>query len=71
MILSWSVRSPLTRPASFERGAFLSVAARPAALRAMRAYVEEVQRLGDVAPWQAEELMARWQEGVAVDLVAP
>ena len=54
-----------------ERAAFLSVAARPAALRAMRAYVEEAERLGDVAPWQAEELMARWQEGVAVDLVAP
>jgi enoyl-CoA hydratase len=54
-----------------ERAAFLSVAARPAALRAMRAYIEEVERLGDVAPWQAEELMARWQEGVAVDLVAP
>jgi enoyl-CoA hydratase len=53
-----------------ERAGFLSVAARPAALRAMRAYVEEVGRLDDAAPWQADELMARWQEGEAVDLVA-
>jgi hypothetical protein len=35
----------------------------------MRAYVEELERLGDVAPWQAEDVMARWQEGTAVDLV--
>ena len=53
-----------------ERAAFLSVAARPAALRAMRAYVEELERLGDVAPWQSEDVMARWQEGTAVDLTA-
>ncbi len=54
-----------------ERAAFLSVTARPAAVRAMRAYVEELERLGDVAPWQDDEVMARWQEGTAVDLVAP
>jgi enoyl-CoA hydratase/carnithine racemase len=52
-----------------ERAAFLSVTARPPALRAMRAYVEELERLGDAAPWQAEDVMARWQEGTAVDLV--
>ncbi len=54
-----------------ERAAFLSVTARPPALRAMRAYVEELERLGDAAPWQTDELMARWREGLAVDLVAP
>ena len=52
-----------------ERAEFLSVAARPAAIRAMRAYVEEVERLGDIAPWQAEDVMRPWQEGTAVDLV--
>jgi enoyl-CoA hydratase len=53
-----------------ERTGFLSVAARPAALRAMKAYVEDVERLGDAAPWQAEERMRPWQEGTAVDLVS-
>jgi enoyl-CoA hydratase/carnithine racemase len=53
-----------------ERAAFLSVTARPPALRAMRAYVEELERLGDAAPWQTDEVMARWQEGVAVDLTS-
>ena len=61
---------PLDGGLHTERAAFLSVTARPPALRAMRAYVEELERLGDAAPWQADELMARWQEGVAVDLVA-
>ena len=27
----------------------------------MRAYVEELERLGDAAPWQTDDLMARWQ----------
>jgi enoyl-CoA hydratase/carnithine racemase len=52
-----------------ERAAFMSVAARPAAVRAMRAYVEEVERLDDTVPFADEERMARWQEGVAVDLI--
>jgi enoyl-CoA hydratase len=60
---------PLGEGLHLERAGFLSVAARPPALRAMKAYVEEVERLGDAAPWQAEELMARWQDGTAVDLV--
>jgi enoyl-CoA hydratase len=61
---------PLADGMAAERSAFLSVAARPAARKAMRAYVEEVERLGDAAPWQAEELMARWRDGTAVDLVS-
>jgi enoyl-CoA hydratase len=61
---------PLDAGLHTERAAFLSVTARPPALRAMRAYVEELERIGDAAPWQTDELMARWQEGVAVDLTA-
>jgi enoyl-CoA hydratase len=53
-----------------ERAAFLSVTARPAAVRAMRAYVEEVEGLDDAVPFAVEELMGRWQEGTAVDLTA-
>ena len=62
---------PLDSGLHTERAAFMSVAARPAAVRAMRAYVEELESLGDAAPWQTDEIMARWQEGVAVDLTAP
>jgi hypothetical protein len=34
----------------------------------MRAYLDELERLGDSAPWEAEERMAPWQDGTAVDL---
>jgi hypothetical protein len=34
----------------------------------MQAYVEQVRRLGDIAPWQARETMEAWQEGTEVDL---
>jgi enoyl-CoA hydratase len=60
---------PLAEGLHVERAAFLSVAARPEALRAMRAYAEQVERLGEMAPWQAEEEMRPWQDGTAVDLV--
>jgi enoyl-CoA hydratase len=60
---------PLAEGLHVERAAFLSVAARPEALRAMRAYAEQVERLGELAPWQAEEEMRLWQDGTAVDLV--
>jgi enoyl-CoA hydratase len=53
-----------------ERAGFLSVAGRPAALRAMRAYVEEVEELGEIAPWQVPDAMTRWQNGTAADLVS-
>jgi enoyl-CoA hydratase/carnithine racemase len=52
-----------------ERAEFLAAASTPAARRAMTSYSEEVERLGDVAPWQAEDAMARWQDGTAVDMV--
>jgi enoyl-CoA hydratase/carnithine racemase len=62
---------PLADGLHVERAAFLSVAGRPAALRAMRAYVEEIESRGDVAPWQVAEAMQRWQAGTAADLVSP
>ena len=53
-----------------ERAGFLSVTARPAALRAMKAYADDVEQMGDAAPWQAEDRMRPWQEGTAVDLIS-
>ena len=61
---------PLSEGLHNERTAFMSVAARPAAIRAMRAYVDELARLGDLAPGDVPEVMSRYQEGTAVDLVA-
>jgi enoyl-CoA hydratase len=61
---------PLPEGLHLERGAFLSVAARPQALRAMRRYADEVERLGDVAPWQVQEVMDAWQAGTAADLIS-
>jgi enoyl-CoA hydratase len=60
---------PLTEGLHIERAGFLATASTPAARRAMQTYAEEVERLGDVAPWQAETAMERWQQGEAVDLV--
>jgi enoyl-CoA hydratase len=51
-----------------ERTGFLSNAARPAALRAMRAYIEELEERGE-PPWRDDEAIARWQDGTAADLV--
>ena len=61
---------PLADGLHLERAAFLSVTARPGAVRAMRAYVEEVERSDRLAPWQDPEVLGRWQDGTAVDLVA-
>ena len=51
-----------------ERAGFMSVTAAPAALRAMRAYVEEVEERGS-APFGDEEAIRRWLDGSAVDLI--
>jgi enoyl-CoA hydratase/carnithine racemase len=52
-----------------ERAEFLSVTAAPAGLRAMRSYVEELERRGE--PGIAdEEARSAWLEGTAVDLTA-
>ena len=42
----------------------------PRRRRALAAYVEEVGRLENGAPWQTGDLMARWQDGTAVDMVS-
>ena len=61
---------PLDGGLHTERAAFLSVTARPAAMQAMRAYVDEVEQLDDAVPFAVDERMTRWQDGVAVDLIA-
>jgi enoyl-CoA hydratase len=61
---------PLTEGLHIERAQFLATASTEAAKRAMQSYAEEVERLGDVAPWQIEQVMERWQDGTAVDMVA-
>jgi enoyl-CoA hydratase/carnithine racemase len=60
---------PLPEGLHMERAAFLSLSARQEALRAMQVYLDQLERAGDAAPWGAEEQMAPWQEGTAVDLV--
>jgi enoyl-CoA hydratase len=60
---------PLQSGLHIERAGFLAASSTQAARQAMRAYADEVERLGDIAPWQAESAMQRWQDGTAVDLV--
>ena len=52
-----------------ERAGFLAASSTAAAKRAMQIYAEQVERLGEIAPWQAREAMAGWQDGTAVDMV--
>jgi enoyl-CoA hydratase len=61
---------PLTEGLHIERAEFLAAASTDAAKRAMQEYADEVERLGDIAPWQAEDVMERWQDGTAVDMIA-
>ena len=61
---------PLPEGLHTERAGFMAAASTPAARRAMAAYVEEVARLGDGAPFQHGDLMERWQDGRAVDMVS-
>jgi enoyl-CoA hydratase/carnithine racemase len=58
---------PLEAGLHIERAGFMSSASTEAARKAMEAYAEQVER-GDRAPWEAEEELARWQEGTAIDL---
>ncbi len=55
-----------------ERTGFLAAASTPQALRAMKAYAEQVERLpADVpSPWADPESMRAWQAGEVVDLTA-
>ena len=59
-------RRPLPEGLAVERKWFLAAASRPASQRAMRAYVEVIER--DEAPWTSEEALKRWREGTVVDL---
>jgi enoyl-CoA hydratase len=62
---------PLSEGLHIEQAGFLAAASTPAARRAMEAYAEETEKgLGDGAPWQAETVLKRWQEGTAVDVVS-
>jgi enoyl-CoA hydratase/carnithine racemase len=61
---------PLAEGLHIERAGFLAASSTTAAKRAMGVYAEEVERLGDAAPWQTESVMERWQSGEAVDMVA-
>jgi enoyl-CoA hydratase len=51
-----------------ERAGFLANTATPAALRAMRTYVEELEKRGG-PPFAQDEEIARWQDGSVVDLI--
>ncbi len=61
--------APLPAGLARERKWFLSAASRPAAVRALRAYLEDLERTG-VPGWSDEEALVAWREGTRVDLVA-
>jgi enoyl-CoA hydratase len=60
--------TPLPAGLARERKLFLSAASRPAAARALRAYVEDLERTGTPG-WSDEEALVAWREGTRVDLV--
>lgn len=53
-----------------ERAGFLASASTPQAIRAMKAYAEQVERLPDdvPSPWADPDSMRAWQDGTVVDL---
>ena len=59
---------PLADGLADERKWFMAATSRPASIRAMRAYTEQVRSSG--APWSSDEELAVWQDGTAVDLVS-
>ena len=61
---------PLEAGLHIERAQFLATASTDAAKRAMQSYADDAEELGDIAPWQAEHVMERWQDGTAVDMIA-
>lgn len=61
-------RHPLAEGLAYERKWFLSTVSKPAARRAMRAYVDEVAGSGS-PPFADAERLRPWQDGTAVDLV--
>jgi enoyl-CoA hydratase len=63
---------PLAQGLQVERTAFMTSAATPQAVRAMREYADQVDRLPDgvLAPAFDEQAREAWREGKAVDLTA-
>jgi enoyl-CoA hydratase len=61
---------PLEEGLHIERAGFMAASSTRSARRAMRVYADETDRLGDSAPWQTSEVLERWQEGTAADLVS-
>jgi enoyl-CoA hydratase len=59
---------PLPAGLAIERKWFLACGSKPASHRAMRAYVDQVEREG--APWRTPEALEPWREGTVVDLTA-
>jgi enoyl-CoA hydratase len=59
---------PLTEGLAVERKWFLACGSKPASHRAMRAYVDQVEREG--APWTDAAALEPWREGTVVDLTA-
>jgi enoyl-CoA hydratase len=57
---------PLPAGLATERKWFLASGSRPASLRGMRAYVDQVEREG--VPWRDPEALEPWREGTVVDL---
>ncbi|HEX2435366.1 MAG TPA: enoyl-CoA hydratase/isomerase family protein [Solirubrobacterales bacterium] len=57
---------PLAAGLAIERKWFLACGSKPASHRAMRAYVDQVEREG--APWSNPEMLEPWREGTVVDL---
>ena len=62
-------RRPLPDGLALERTWFLAAVSRPAPARAMRRYVEELEREGR-GPWEDERRFPAWREGTALDLVS-
>ena len=59
---------PLTDGLAVERRWFLACGSKPAAHRAMRAYVDQIEREG--APWTNSDALQPWRDGAVVDLTA-
>ena len=58
---------PLAAGLALERSWFMAATSRPAARRAMRQYLEALERDGR-GPWEDDEAFASWRDGTAVDL---
>lgn len=60
---------PLEEGLALERRWFMAAVSRPAALRALRRYVDDASR-GGPSPWEDAATREQWRRGEAVDLLA-